>query len=247
MQLIRPPSFEETTDCPYLPGRKQRLESFLAGDLSAEELSVYLAAGWRKFGLYYFRPSCQDCRLCIPLRVSVPGFTPSRSQRRVLRSNRDLRVTFGPPRLTDRVFEIYRLHSGSRFGRQIDLEEFLFHFFLPSCPGFQVEIHQGEELLGVGFLDRSDDALSSVYFCFDPAHANRGLGTFSILEEIAFAERLGLPHYYLGYYVPGCAKMAYKDRFHPREHFDWGFGCWRTAMGPGGKVEEVPCNGGNGG
>jgi len=65
------------------------------------------------------------------------------------------------------------------------------------------------------------DSLSSVYFFFDPDYSKLGIGTFSILKEIEHARSLDLPYYYLGYYVPGCDSMEYKDSFRPREHYDW--------------------------
>ncbi len=234
MQVIQTPQFEEVTDCPYLPGQAKRYQSFLAGRLSAGEVSRLLADGWRKFGLYYFRPGCPACRRCIPLRVPTAEFLPSRSQRRLLRKNTGLQVSFGPLQPTERIFEIYRDHSRLRFGQEADREEFLLSFYLPSCPSLQTEIRLGEELIGIGFLDRGEDCLSSVYFAFDPRYAGLGLGTFGVLQEIAEARRLGLPYYYLGYYVPGCPRMAYKDSFRPREHFDWERRLWLRAGAPAG-------------
>lgn len=232
MQLIQPRQFEEPSPCPYLPDRQKRCEYFLAAHLDAAELAVLLAAGWRKFGPHYFRPACEGCRLCLPLRVPTATFAPSRSQRRVLRNNAALRVEFGPLHFSERIFEIYRAHAAARFGQDTELDDFLLSFYLPSCPTLQTEIYRGEELLAVGFLDRAADALSSVYFCFDPRHTDLGLGTFGALVEIDYARRLGLPWYYLGYFVPGCRSMAYKDLFRPREHYDWANETWSPVAGP---------------
>lgn len=228
MHNLTPPRLEELSDCPYLPGRARQYEYFLADNLSAAEVAVCFEAGWRKFGPYYFRPACPDCRQCIPLRVPVGEFSPSRSQRRVLRRNADLQTTFGPLMPREEIYGLYREHTGVRFERETDPEEFFFHFYLPSCPALQTEIRIGEELAGVGFLDVGSDCLSSVYFCFSPRFAKHSLGIFSILQEIEQARLLGLPYYYLGYYVPGCPTMAYKDHFRPREHYDWEQGRWRS-------------------
>ena len=75
----------------------------------------------------------------------------------------------------------------------------------------------GERLIGVGLADRCPGGLSSVYMYFDPAFAGRSLGTFSVLWEIEYCRRENLPYDYLGYYVAGCQKMAYKARFRPNE------------------------------
>lgn len=234
MQVFKPPHLEEIAPCPYLSGSCKQYECFLASRLSAAEVATCFEAGWRKFGPYFFRPACPDCRLCIPLRVPVAEFAPSRSQRRVLRRNADLRVAFGPLRPSEQIYRLYQEHSGIRFGRETDPEEFLHHFYLPSCPALQTEIYLGEELAGVGFLDVGADCLSSVYFCFDPRLAGRGLGVYSVLQEIEHARRLGLPYYYLGYYVPGCPTMDYKDHFRPREHLDWDHRRWQRCSGAPG-------------
>lgn len=128
--------------------------------------------------------------------------------------------------------EIYRLHSGGRFAQEVDLEELLFHFYLPSCPSLQSNLFLDEELVGVGFLDRGEQSLSSVYFCFDPHSAPLQPGTFAALAEIDYARRQGLHHYYLGYFVAGCRSMSYKDHFRPREHRDWQSGRWLEITAP---------------
>ncbi len=227
MQIIQVPQTEEITPCPYLEGREKQLEFFGATEVSSAELSRLLATGWRKFGPCYFKPACPDCRLCIPLRVPVADFAPSRSQRRVLRKGAGLQARFGPLRFSERIYQIYQQHSRHRFAQECDLEGFLQSFYLPSCPCLQEEIYLGDELIGVGFLDRGEDCLSSIYFCFDPAYNDLNPGTFSALQEIAYARRIGVPYYYLGYYVPGSARMAYKDRFRPREHYDWSRRGWQ--------------------
>jgi arginyl-tRNA--protein-N-Asp/Glu arginylyltransferase len=232
MRIIQPSQKEELTPCPYLPDRQKSCEFFFADRVGSGELSALLERGWRKFGLFYFRPACPDCRSCIPIRIRTAEFSPSRGQRRVLRKNSPLRAIFGPLCATPRVFEIYREHSRERFSQEANLEEFMCNFYLSSCPSLQSEIHLGDELLGAGFLDMGEDCLSSVYFSFDPRFSSMNLGTFSILKEIALAAGLGLPYYYLGYYVPGCPSMRYKDHFLPREHYDWESRAWQKVPGP---------------
>ncbi len=230
MQLIQPPQIEENTPCPYLDGRDKRYEYFLAGKLTAEEVSGYLATGWRKFGLFYFRPACPECSSCTPLRVLTEDFVPSRSQRRVLKKGSELTVKFGPLKLTDRIYAIYENHTVERMGQSCDVEEFLLNFYVASCPALQSEVYLGDELVGVGFLDQGHNCLSSVYFCFDTRYAELNPGTFSILKEIEHARSLRLPHYYLGYSVSGCQSLAYNDNLCPRDHFDWHIKTWTPAQ-----------------
>ncbi len=232
MQLIRPIQREPQVRCPYLPDRDQLLESFLATAITATELSELLADGWRKFGIYFFRPVCPDCRACTPLRVDARRFLPSRSQRRILRRGASLSTRFGPLRLDDQSFRIYREHARDRFAMEASFEDFLLSFHLPSGPSLQTEVYSGRHQVGLGFLDLGRDCLNSVYFSFDPAYSRFSPGIFGALQEIYRTAALGLDWYYLGYYIPGCSRMAYKDQFHPRQHYDWSRSAW--SFGPEG-------------
>ncbi|MDY6848505.1 MAG: arginyltransferase [Geoalkalibacter sp.] len=241
MRIFQPEQIEEPTDCPYLPGLYKSYRYFLAGKVDAGEISDLLARGWRKFGLYFFRPECQSCRQCIPLRVRTTEFAPSRSQRRVLRKAGDLQVRFVSLNLSGRIYDLYRRHSEGRFGEKTDPEDFLYNFYMPACPALQTEVYAGDKLIGVGFLDQGRDCLNSVYFFFDPAYSELSPGTYSVLKEIEHARSLGLAYYYLGYYVPGCSRMGYKDHFRPREHYDWQTGTWRqTREAPEADREDRP-------
>ena len=65
--------------------------------------------------------------------------------------------------------------------------------------------------------DRLSDGLSLVYSFYDPELLDRSLGTHIILDHIAYAKALRLPYVYLGYWIDGSRKMAYKARFLPQE------------------------------
>jgi arginine-tRNA-protein transferase len=199
----------------------------VADDLTGDELEGLLARGWRKFGPYFFRPICPECRACVPIRVPVETFHPTRSQKRNRRKNADLTVRFGSLEPNRRGFEIYRDHSLQRFDREVDQEDFLQAFYLPSCPALQSNYFVRDHLVAVGFLDRGTRALSSVYFIFDTAYSSRGLGTHSVLREIEYCRDQGLTYYYLGYYIGDCRSMAYKGKFSPHELLDWDSGRWR--------------------
>lgn len=239
MQLYQPTRLGEPSPCPYLPGRSFVPEYFLATGLTAAELAELLVAGWRKFGSYFFRPVCPDCRQCIPLRVATKRFTPSASQRRILRRNADLQVQCNPLCPSEAGFALYQAHHRERFGQESDIEGFVASFYQPSAPGLQLELRLEGELVGLGILDLANDGLSSVYFCFDPRHSRRNLGTFGALQELALARQLGLPWYYLGYFVPGSARMAYKDHFRPRQHYDWTGRLWQEVTTPPAALAPV--------
>lgn len=227
MILLQEPQLGTFSQCPYLADRDWRFEYFFALDLVPEELETYLARGWRKFGAYYFRPHCENCRECIPLRVLTEKFIPSKSQRRVLRKGAAIRVEFKPLEYRDEIYEIYRIHSRDRFSRETSAEEFIDSFYTPSCQTLQSEYFLEDRLIGVGFLDQSNRALSSVYFVYDTACEDYRLGTYSALKEIAWGAEQGLEYYYLGYYIAGNNSMAYKCRFHPNERYDWNQEIWK--------------------
>ncbi len=227
MIILQRPKRDGLSACPYLPNRRKQFEYFFAKDLNAAEIAFLLAKGWRRFGAYYFRPACPQCRACTPLRVLTQPFKPSKSQRKIMRRNPDIQVKFGPITFSERAYEIYRIHSTNRFDQASDMENYLFNFHNPTCPALQSEFYVDDYLVGVGYLDRGVDCLSSVYFVYDTAYSHLNLGTFSIIKEIEHARSLGLAYYYLGYYVRDCQSMAYKDRFKPREHYDWFTDTWR--------------------
>ena len=228
MIILQEKRFDSLDKCSYLPEMQKRFEYFFAYELQEEEISLLWENGWRKFGMYFFRPRCPGCRACIPTRVVVQQFTPRKSQKRILKKTQDVEVRFVPLRYNEQIFELYKKHSQNRFGQDEGSEEdFIHSFYLPSCPALQSEFYVEDKLVGVGFLDRGHNALSSVYFVYDTDYQDLNLGTFSILKEIEHAKNLGLSYYYLGYYIEKCSRMAYKNKFHPQEHFDWQTQLWQ--------------------
>lgn len=228
MILLQDVKTSPSSPCHYLPSEIWRFEYFFAKGLNDDELEWFLSRGWRKFGLYYFRPACPSCRKCVPIRVRVRDFAMTSSQKRVVRKNAGVRETFGPLCFSHRIFEIYKDHSTRFYKQTADLKEFIASFYTESCPSLQSEYHMDGTLAAVGFLDRSSQGLSSVYFVFDTAFSAYSLGTYSVLREIMHAAELNLPYYYLGYYIEECAKMVYKNRFKPFETLDWGTETWNA-------------------
>jgi arginyl-tRNA--protein-N-Asp/Glu arginylyltransferase len=213
----------DDTPCPYLPDRVARSEGFyLEGDLDPAIYRALMDRGFRRSGRVIYRPICAGCSQCIPYRVPVAGFAPTRSQRRVRRRNQDVRVEVGDGQPTDEKFALFQRyqvehHDGTMAGDREDFERFCHDAPLATR---ELCYFVGRRLVGVSILDVVPGAVSSVYMYFDPAYARRSLGTFSILWEIADCRERGLAYYYLGYYVPGSRTMAYKARFRPAEILD---------------------------
>lgn len=203
-----------------------RFEYFFAHNINERELDGLLNRGWRKFGEYYFRPSCGDCMRCIPIRILTQEFKPTKNQRRILRVCSDIEVRFRELQYRDEIFEIYRDHSMNRFGKESDPDEFITAFYTPSCPALQSEYYRNGELVAVGFIDISSNSLSSVYFVYKTSIEQLKLGTYSILKEVEYAASLGMKYYYLGYYIEENRRMEYKGHFHPHEKYDWSNQRW---------------------
>ena len=227
MKLLSEYRISEESDCSYIKGKKWRFAYFFGAELSALELDTLLSTGWRKFGLYYFTPVCKDCRECIPLRVNTKELILSKSQRRVVRDCKDIHVEFKDLEYRDEIFDVYKDHSYNRFGKDSDREDFYNSFYTQSCPAMQSEYYVNNKLAGVGFIDRSSNGLSSVYFIYRNEFLKLRLGTFSVINETNFALRLGLSYYYLGYYVENNQSMSYKNNFRINEKMSWETGEWQ--------------------
>lgn len=213
--------------CPYLEGRTFVQEYFLARGMDGETWSVLLSQGWRRFGTFFFRPRCPSCQACTPLRLPVRDLEYSKSLRKVWNKNADVKFSLEPLTWSPELFEVYASHGSHRFGEEPDNEHFRDTFFAPGAPGVLTTYRIGDHLAAAGFTDQAAQALSSVYFVYRPEESSRSLGTYSVLRECKLAADLGLDWYYLGYWVPGNPRMAYKHRFQPRQLFDWATDEWR--------------------
>lgn len=221
MLMLQDLALSEPAVCPYIPSEEAVNLYFIAARLDEKELNGILERGWRKFGWYYFRPACGGCERCTPLRVLTRRFEPTKSQRRVIRKNAGVEVRFSDLCYRDEIYEIYLEHSRARFQAAGSPEDFLLSFYNPSCPAIQSEYYKDGRLVGVGFLDRTHEALSSVYFVYRSEMLGHSPGIYSILREVELARSLDLPYYYLGYHVGESSRMAYKGRFRPHEIYSW--------------------------
>ncbi len=222
--------------CGYLPDQTWRFEHEIVGALSPAEYLDRLRRGWRRFGHLLFRPVCAHCTACRSLRVDVARFRPNRSQRRNRRLNeRAVRLTAGHPSVTRAKLELYdRYHAyqtdakGWPAHAPKDAGEYRDAFIDNPIPVEEWSYTLDGRLVGVGYVDRLPGGLSAIYFYYDPAERHRGLGTWNVQCAIDRAAALGLPHVYLGYYVPGSASLAYKASFAPNE-----------VLGPDGRWREL--------
>lgn len=211
--------------CGYWPDRTARDLVLDPGDPRLPDAYARaLAWGFRRSGDLVYRPHCHGCRACIPVRIPVDAFRPDRSQRRCLARNADVQARILPAGEDGERFELYRRYLVNRHpgGGMDDHGKAEFAQFLVGSwsHGRFLELRAGGRLLAVAVTDLVDDALSAVYTFYDPSETARGLGTLAILQQVEWARREGRRHLYLGYWIPGHAKMDYKRRYQPLEQFD---------------------------
>ena len=219
--------------CPYLPGRLERkLFTHLTHDKAPALVDNLLKGGFRRSQNIAYMPYCEGCQACVSVRVLVDEFEPTRSMRRVMEANRDLvghRLQATP---TSEQYSLFRDYIDARHadGGMADMtvldyammvEDSIIDTFVTEYRPKPKPAAKGpadkQPLLGMALCDRLSDGISMVYSFYDPQAARRGLGTYMILEHIAYAKRLGVPYLYLGYWIQGSPKMSYKKRFQPQE------------------------------
>ena len=215
--------------CPYLEGKTERkVFTELSGNNASELNDALGRIGFRRSQSVAYRPSCADCSACVSVRVCASEFVPSNSQKRTIRRNRDLVATACKPWATEEQYVLLRAYLGSRHpnGGMADMDEQDFADMVEQTPvdSYMIEYREPTtdgsrgRLVGCCLTDRQGDGLSMIYSFFDAGHPLReGLGTYIIADHVQRAARAGLPYVYLGYWIEGSARMAYKARFRPLE------------------------------
>jgi arginine-tRNA-protein transferase len=229
--------------CSYFPDERPSRTAFsLPRHLDGVAYQEAMDLGMRRSGRAVYRPLCSGCRKCQPVRVRVDAFMPSRSQKRAHRKCQGrFSQSLGKPLLDDERLELYARYQEGQHGEEGQSADPESYFrFLVETVTETVEITWRDEfgtLKAVGVLDVTPDALSSVYFYWDPDLADLSMGVASALEEIALCRSWGKSYYYLGYLVAGSRTMSYKANFAGTEVFD-GTG-WVPLGGRGVADERV--------
>ena len=202
-------------------------ESFDTESVSLTEMDFLLEEGWRNFGTHFFRHSLGvyrgEVRRVIPLRIRLNNFSLSKSQRRNLTRNIDLRVEIGRICIDTKKEQLFSRHK-ERFEEYPPDSIYTFISTEPNeipSAAFELCVYEGDKLLAVSFFNEGNDSVSGIYAMFEPTELKRGLGILTMLLEIQYAIEKGKKFYYQGYAYEGTSFYDYKKRFRALEMYDW--------------------------
>ena len=208
--------------CPYLTDRQAQYAVVTARDKQDLGYPLFLENGFRRDGNFIFKPMCPECNACESLKIDVDNFIYKRRHKRNLQANSDLNLSVMPISRIQEYHQIFAEYQLWRHPEQADHldQDSLMHFQDKTIDSHLLIAKLEHKVVAVTVVDSTDLGLSAVYSIYQPKLAERGLGTFMILQLLEFAKQDQKPWVYLGYYVEDCKKLSYKKSFTPLKTYN---------------------------
>ena len=209
-------------DCSYLPDQEASTVFVDPNiDITNEIYEQLTLLGFRRSGTLFYRPNCEACKACIPVRIPVDLFKKTKRYRRIINKNKDLRVNIHPARFEQHHYDLFEKYINERHhdGDMYPTSTRQYKSFLidTPVPTYFCEFYLNDQLICVTIIDKLPRDISAVYTFFDPDFSQRSLGTYAILWLIEHTRALNHQFLYLGYWVKDCLKMNYKSQYRPLE------------------------------
>ncbi|MCB6184509.1 arginyltransferase [Leeia sp. TBRC 13508] len=223
--------------CSYLDNQRARSQVAITNEaVDRETYSQLIRHGFRRSGMFVYRPHCDLCRACVPVRLVANGFSPNRTQRKIWNRQSDMQVNIIRPVEKAEHYHLYQRYQKSRHaGGGMDEDGYdQYRSFLLKSPvdTWLVEFRKNGVLKIVSVIDMLDDGLSAVYTFFEPDEPEASYGVYTIMWQVQYLQQIGKPYVYLGYWIENCRKMNYKSAYQPLEKLQDGvWHAWPKAEG----------------
>lgn len=214
--------------CGYLPNKLA--QSLIASPQHLIDAHIYsglIQQGFRRSGKFSYRPHCETCRECVPVRVVLEDFSPSRSQKRAFKQHQNLTTTILPIDFQEEHYKLYAAYQMARHvntesekaekSEQDEVEQYKNFLCQTNVESVMVEFREEGQLKMVSVIDIVLDGISAVYTFYDTNDSHASFGTYNVLWQIEWSKSLHFPYLYLGYWIRESKKMAYKQNYKPLE------------------------------
>lgn len=213
--------------CGYLPNKLA--QSLIATPQHLIDANVYsglIQQGFRRSGKFAYRPHCENCRECVPVRVLVNDFVPTRSQKRAYKQHSNLEAYVMPVDFHEEHYALYAAYQQARHADekpekdelgQDEAEQYRSFLCQTNVESVLVEFRENQQLKMVSVIDIVHDGISAVYTFYDASDSKASYGTYNILWQIEWSKQLNMSYLYLGYWIKDSRKMAYKQNYNPQE------------------------------
>jgi leucyl-tRNA---protein transferase len=214
--------------CGYLPNKLA--QSLIASPQHLIDANIYsglIQQGFRRSGKFAYRPHCEVCQECVPVRVVLEDFVPNRSQKRALKQHQNLTTSILPIAFHEEHYALYATYQITRHTNteseqdekpeQDEAEQYRNFLCQTNVESVLVEFRENGQLKMVSVIDIVRDGISAVYTFYDSSDSRASFGTYNILWQIKWAKSYTLPYLYLGYLIKDSKKMAYKQNYKPLE------------------------------